>query len=89
MLLLTAHDSPHLLSATPAAQRAMQTGVNLADPTRQSCTYESRLAKYAQRGFAVGVPGLRTEAMRDKYTRGLFVRYEGRLVPRRARVPPH
>ena len=37
--------------------------------------------------FAVGVPGLRAEALRDKYTRGLFVRYQGKVVPRRAHVP--
>jgi hypothetical protein len=32
--------------------------MNLVDVDRQSTTYEIRLAKYAKRGFSVGVPGL-------------------------------
>ena len=39
--------------------RAFATRVNLAVPSRRSYTYETRLIKYAKRGFAIGVPGLR------------------------------
>ncbi len=47
---------PHVW-ALPRAQRALTLRDNVADPERQSLTYESRLIKYAQRGFAVAVPG--------------------------------
>ena len=43
----------------PRAQRALSRRFNLADPERLSPTYETRLAKYATRGFAVAVPGYR------------------------------
>ena len=41
----------------PRAIRAIVKSQNLIDPSRMSKTYESRLAKYARRGFAVAVPG--------------------------------
>lgn len=44
--------------ALPRAQRALTKRYNLVDMTRRSLTYESRLYKYAKRGFAVAVPGL-------------------------------
>jgi hypothetical protein len=37
-------------------RRAMTKRYNLVDHTRRSLSYESRLAKYSQRGFAVAVP---------------------------------
>ena len=43
--------------ASQRARRALNGMVNVADPSRQSTTYESRLWKYAVRGFAVAVPG--------------------------------
>ena len=43
---------------TPSAMRAINTRVILADPTIRHKGYESRLMKYALRGFAVAVPGL-------------------------------
>ena len=43
--------------ASQRARRALNGMVNMADPSRQSTTYESRLWKYAVRGFAVAVPG--------------------------------
>ncbi|WIA21881.1 hypothetical protein OEZ85_004256 [Tetradesmus obliquus] len=42
---------------TPRARRALNRRQNLADPGRLSPSYESRLAKYARRGFRVAVPG--------------------------------
>lgn len=43
--------------ATPRAKRALNGMVNVVDPSRQSLTYESRLFKYAVRGFVACVPG--------------------------------
>ena len=43
--------------ATPRSRRALNGFVNVADSDRQSYTYESRLLKYALRGFRVVVPG--------------------------------
>ena len=45
--------------ATRRCARAFATRVNLAVPSRRSWTYETRLIKYAKRGFAIGVPNLR------------------------------
>ena len=47
-----------------------------------------RLAKYAKRGFAVAVPGLRLEDVRSEYSRGLFVRVSGQIHWLRPEVPP-
>lgn len=43
--------------ASSRARRAINGMVNVADESRQSLTYESRLFKYSARGFAVCVPG--------------------------------
>ncbi|KAJ1558277.1 hypothetical protein HK405_014031, partial [Cladochytrium tenue] len=43
---------------TRRAHMAMTSGVNTIDMSRRSPTYEIRLAKYAERGFEVRVPGL-------------------------------
>lgn len=40
------------------AHHAITSQVNTVDMTRRSPSYESRLAKYASRGFEVAVPGL-------------------------------
>ena len=42
----------------PRARRAVNGRINVVDPSRQSVSYETRLLKYAERGFAVAVPGL-------------------------------
>lgn len=42
--------------ACPRAARALASRYNLVDETRQSMTYEPRLAKYMRRGFDVGIP---------------------------------
>ncbi|CAB9509719.1 SH3KBP1-binding protein 1 [Seminavis robusta] len=55
--------------ATPAAQRALMTGTNMADPERRSGNYETRLAKYAERGFFVAVPGLDLKRVDKRYLR--------------------
>ena len=55
-----AYDGSNVL-ATPRASRAFRTRVNVAVESRRSYSYESRLIKYARRGFAVAVPGLRLE----------------------------
>uniref|UniRef100_A0A6B2KWG6 Poly [ADP-ribose] polymerase n=1 Tax=Arcella intermedia TaxID=1963864 RepID=A0A6B2KWG6_9EUKA len=44
--------------ALPRAARAIANKFNMVDLSRRSLTYESRLYKYAKRGFAVAVPGL-------------------------------
>lgn len=44
--------------ALPRAKRALTKRYNLVDMSRRSLTYETRLYKYAKRGFAVAVPGL-------------------------------
>ena len=51
-------DGSHVF-ATPRARRSLNKRYNLVDMTRRSLTYEVRLHKYAKRGFAVMVPGLR------------------------------
>ena len=51
------------LWALPRALRALNTRANLADVTRRSLTYESRLYKYSKRGFGVTVPALRRAAV--------------------------
>ena len=51
------------LWALPRNLRALNTRSNLADVTRRSLTYESRLFKYSKRGFAVAVPELRRDAI--------------------------
>ncbi len=45
--------------ATRRCARAFSTRINLAVAARRSYSYESRLVKYAKRGFEIGVPGLR------------------------------
>ena len=52
--------------ATRRCARAFATRVNLAVPSRRSTTYETRLIKYAKRGFAIGVPGLRKDDVQLK-----------------------
>jgi len=66
--------------ATPSAARAFRTGINIADPERSSNAYEKRLAKYATRGFAVGVPGLELERVAPKYKDGVFAWSPGRSL---------
>ena len=41
--------------------RALSNRVNMVDLSYRSWSYEKRLLKYAKRGFAIGVPGLRRE----------------------------
>lgn len=56
-----AHDGKRVL-ALDRGMRSLQYRYNLVDLTRQSTTYESRLVKYAERGFAIAVPQLDFEA---------------------------
>lgn len=51
--------------ALPRAARALSKRYNLVDMTRRSLTYETRLYKYAKRGFAVAVPGLMRHMIRS------------------------
>ena len=54
--------------ATTRAAKAIATRVNIAVAERRSWTYESRLIKYAKRGYAIAVPGLdMTKVDRDSY----------------------
>jgi hypothetical protein len=66
-----AYDGSRVL-ATPSALRALRSGINIADPERSSPSYERRLSKYALRGFAVAVPGLRMDKVSKRYTSGCF-----------------
>jgi ankyrin repeat protein len=47
--------------ALPRAKRAITKRYNLVDMSRRSLTYETRLYKYAKRGFCVAVPGLQRQ----------------------------
>jgi hypothetical protein len=50
-------DGTHVY-AIPRSRRALNYSVNIVDMSRRSYTYETRLIKYAQRKFAIAVPGL-------------------------------
>ena len=66
--------------ATPSALRALQTGINIADPECASGEYEWRLAKYAMRGFLVAVPGLDVNKVKEKFVRNsCFGYHKGHL----------
>ena len=67
--------------ATHAARRALATGVNVADATKRSASYEQRLHKYARRGFGVVVPGLDPTRVAERFSTGLFTRTGGGLRP--------
>ena len=47
--------------ALPRARRALNGRFNMIDETRPNVKYEARLFKYSERGFAVGVPGMRPD----------------------------
>jgi hypothetical protein len=66
--------------ATPSGLRALVSGTNLADPERRTINYETRLTKYANRGFLVAVPGLDLQRVQQKYLRDdVFTFCEGQL----------
>ena len=44
-----------VVQCLPRFRRALQTGVNVTDMAMRSPSYETRLEKYAQRGFAIGI----------------------------------
>lgn len=64
---------------TPSAMRAINTRVILADPTIRHKGYESRLMKYALRGFAVAVPGLDVLRIAPELLTGSWATYSGQL----------
>lgn len=64
----------------PRGLRALETRVNLVDPTRQSMNFEDRLAKYAKRGFAIGVPGLDVKEQYEKTLKKLDLIKEGQYI---------
>ena len=64
--------------ASPRAWRALITRANVVDGSRRSPSYESRLEKYARRGFGIYIPGfdktavdLQRVACRNNYVCGL------------------
>ncbi len=60
--------------AIPRSHRSITKEFNLVDMSRRSLTYESRLFKYSNRGFAVAVPDFK----REMVSKNLFkvMRYE-------------
>jgi hypothetical protein len=64
--------------ATPSARRALMTGINFVDPERSGRDFETRLAKYAGRGFLAAVPGLDLGKVKESYLRdGIYTVVEG------------
>ena len=59
----------------PRGHRAICYQLNIMDPGRQSTTYEFRSIKYASRGFAIGIPGLR----RHKINPHIYFKKSSRL----------
>ena len=74
-----AYDGKRVL-ATPSAKRALTSGVNIADPERSTASYETRLYKYALRGFAVGVPGLDMSRVDPALRNAIFTFDTGQLM---------
>ena len=64
---------------TPAAMRAINSRVMLADPTIRHKGYESRLRKYALRGFSVAVPGLDVSRIASGLLKGSWATFGGEL----------
>ena len=69
-----AYDGQRLL-ATQRSLYALTRNVNVVNPTRRSLTYESRLYKYAKRGFAVVVPGLELARINEAAVRSAGEQY--------------
>jgi len=66
--------------ATPAALRAINTGINIVDPERGTRKYEERLTKYAKRGYMVAVPGLDLRRVRKELLGdNLFTYHNGHM----------
>ena len=56
----------------PRAWRSLQYAMHLVDPSRQSRTYEIRLAKYVKRGFSIAIPGFdRKQVSMGVYTKSM------------------
>jgi len=66
--------------ATPDAYRALATSINVIDPSQATTlvSYEQRLHKYAERGFAVAVPGLHVGSL--AFSGDFELRDDGRVV---------
>ena len=58
---------------TERGVRALRYGVNVFDSARYSKSYCRRLEKYADRGFAIGLPGFLRERVSPTITRGSYV----------------
>eukprot|EP00747_Dinoflagellata_sp_TGD_P034330 gnl/TRDRNA2_/TRDRNA2_137194_c1_seq1.p1 gnl/TRDRNA2_/TRDRNA2_137194_c1~~gnl/TRDRNA2_/TRDRNA2_137194_c1_seq1.p1 ORF type:complete len:459 (+),score=59.98 gnl/TRDRNA2_/TRDRNA2_137194_c1_seq1:199-1377(+) len=50
----------------PRSRRALNFRCNIADTKMRSPNYEGRLEKYAARGFAIAVPGLRLDRVKNE-----------------------
>lgn len=64
---------------TPGARRAINHRIILADPTVRHKGFESRLQKYAARGFGVTVPGLDFKRIDGQLLKGSYANYSGQL----------
>ena len=58
---------------SPRAKRAFESGCNVLDSRFNSPTYPERLWKYANRGFAVAVPGLDTHLVSPNIAKDNYV----------------
>jgi len=89
--------SMHKLCCTPRGLRAVRYGANIVDSAFGGKNYSTRLYKYANRGFAVAIPGYAPELVRSGLLEnsynyfahsGLLLRLGGCIWNRHSAMPP-
>jgi len=58
---------------TPRAHRAVCHRCNIVESNLRSVTYDDRLEKYANRGYSIGVPGLKEQYIDSRLYNGKFL----------------